>query len=430
MRADEAALCEPERQALHPPALRERLGVDRRVVVSGVGLVTPLGHSLADFGRALFDEATCMNAVSTRHAPPIPGARVHADVAAGLCRSELLLGDRSVHLALLAASRALDDAGLAPRAPARQRCGVFVGCSTGPSQSVSDSYATLHGGGRLPGLTLLRCMPSGPAAAIAIRHGLHGPSQTYSGACASSTTAIGEAMRAIRHGYLDLALVGGTEAPFGDGNIKAWQALRLLAPLTSDAGAACRPFDRDRRGIVLGEGAAFFVIESEAHAQARGAKRHARIAGYAGASDGHHWTEPDVRGQIQAMRSALADAQLDARRIGSVNAYGAGTAMGDPVEAEAIAAVFGAGSEGPLVSSTKSAHGHLLGASGAIELAASIVTLKQARVPATRNLTQPDPRCALNLVRHRAEPLPAGAAVLSDSFAFGGSNACLVLAPA
>lgn len=350
----------------------------------------------------------------------------------GLSRNEATLADRSVPLALLASSRALADAGWVADASALQRCGVFVGCSSGPTESVNASYTTLHDSGRLPGLTLLRCLTSGAAASIAIRHGLRGPNQTYATACASSTVAIGEAMRAIRHGYLDIALVGGTEAPFADGTLKAWEALRVLAPLDDDADADCayRPFDRSRRGIVLGEGAVFFVLEAADHAAARGAPAHARLAGYAASGDGHHWTEPSTQGQVQAMREALADAKLEPSDIGCINAYGAGTPVGDQVEAESIASVFGPGPTGPAVSSTKGAHGHLLGASGAIELAAAIVTLDKGQVPPTRNLQDPDDRCAINLVIDRPAPLRADSAVLSNSFAFGGSNACLVVAAA
>jgi 3-oxoacyl-[acyl-carrier-protein] synthase II len=311
-----------------------------------------------------------------------------------------------------------------------------VGCASGPTESVNASYAALHQRGRLPGLTLLRCLPSGPAAGVAIRHGLRGPNQTYASACASSSVAIGEALRAIRHGYLDMALAGGTEAPFGDGTLKAWEALRMLAPLgeeseaEGDASSVCRPFDRSRCGIVLGEGAVFYVLESAEKARARGATVLACLAGYAASGDAHHWTEPSAEGQVRAMTGALADARLSPHDIGYINAYGPGTPMGDRVEASSIAEVFGAGAAGPWVSSTKATHGHLLGASGAIELAASVVALHTGRVPPTRNLREPDEHCPANLVRGTAVPLPAGRAVLSNSFAFGGSNACLVVCAA
>jgi 3-oxoacyl-[acyl-carrier-protein] synthase II len=413
----------------------------RSVVITGIGLVTPLGTSFAEFSTALYEPCGRFGAVVSRHAQVLPGARVHVALDAELDRSEVLLSDRSTRLALFASSRALHHAGWSAGAPALRDCGVFVGCASGPTESVSASYTTLHEKGRLPALTLLRCMPSAAAASIAIRHGLRGPNQTYASACASSTLAIGEALRAIRHGYLDVALAGGTEAPFGDGTLKAWDALRMLAPLgqtapgddTSAAAladAACRPFDRQRSGIVLGEGAVFFVLESAEHAAARGAPVLARLAGFAASGDGHHWTEPCAGGQVRAMKGALADAGLSAHDIGYVNAYGSGTPMGDRVEAGSIAAVFGSGAAAPWVGSTKATHGHLLGASGAIELAASVVALSSGQVPPTRNLCEPDSTCTAKLVYAAPVPMPPGSAVLSNSFAFGGSNACLVVAAA
>ncbi len=413
----------------------------RQVVITGIGLVTPLGTSFTEFSRALYEPGARFGAVLSRHAPALPGARVQMALDAELDRSEQLLSDRATRLALLASSRALHDAGWSAGAAALQDCGVFVGCASGPTESVSASYTTLFEKGRLPALTLLRCMPSAAAASIAIRHGLRGPNQTYASACASSTLAIGEAMRAIRHGYLDVALAGGTEAPFGDGTLKAWEALRMLAPLGETpcdddtrtaalADAACRPFDRDRSGIVLGEGAVFFVLEAAEHAAARGAPALARLAGFAATGDGHHWTEPCSAGQVRAMQNAMRDAEVSAHQIGYVNAYGPGTPIGDRVEAGSIASVFGSGPKAPWVSSTKATHGHLLGASGAIELAASVATLASGKVPATRNLREPDTAIVANLVREDPVPLPAGSAVLSNSFAFGGSNACLVVAAA
>ena len=413
----------------------------RTVVITGIGLVTPLGTSFAEFSAALHDPKGRFGAVVSRHAQTLPGARVRMEFEAELDRSEQLLSDRSTRFALLASSRALQSGGWPADAHELRDCGVFVGCASGPTESVNASYTTLHDKGRLPALTLLRCMPSAAAASIAIRHGLRGPNQTYASACASSTLAIGEALRAIRHGYLNVALAGGTEAPFGDGTLKAWEALRMLAPLgeaaSSDeartaelADAACRPFDRQRSGIVLGEGAVFFVLEAAEHAAARGAPALARLAGFAAAGDGHHWTEPCSAGQVSAMKRAMNDAGIAPRDIGYVNAYGSGTPIGDRVEAESIATVFGSGSGAPWVGSTKATHGHLLGASGAIELAVSVATLASGQIPPTRNLHEPDVACKANLVCQTPRPLPPGSAVLSNSFAFGGSNACLVVASA
>ena len=400
----------------------------REVVITGVGLVTALGDTLDRFACALHAQTGSFEAVAFERSRTVPGARVREDLGVGLSRAEAAIADRSTRLALLAATRALDTARLPVRSEAPQ-CGVFVGCGTGPAESVNDAYAAMHTRGRMPGLALLRCLPSAAAGALAVRFGLHGPAQTYSSACASSAMAIGEAMRSIRHGYLDLALAGGTEAPFGDGTLMAWEGMRVLAAVGEDANAACRPFDRHRGGIVLGEGAVFFVLEAADHAEARGCAALARIAGYGSSGDGHHWTEPSARGQVQAIEAALDDARMTPADIVAINAHGTATEVGDRVEAESIATVFGSGAKGPPVSSTKAAHGHLLGASGAIELAASLVTVRSGRVPATRNLLHPDEGCPINLVRSQPLDLGRRGAVLSNSFAFGGSNACLVLAP-
>jgi len=400
---------------------------ERNVAITGVGLCTPLGDDWRAFVDVLMrGDGTFQLHPSRRE--PLPAARVAGDPTAALSGTEAQLADRSTAFALAAAGRALEDAGLRDDAPALRPCGVFVGCATGPTEAVTAAYDARAQRGRLPGLTLLRCLPNAAAAAVALRHRLRGPQQTYTTACASSAIAIGEALRAIRHGYLDVALVGGTESPFGEGTLMAWEALRVLAPAGADPGRACRPFDRERKGLVLGEGAAFFVLESEAHASARNAPRRAVLAGYGASADAHHWTEPSPVGQEAAIRAALADAGLNAGDIGCINAHGTATPVGDKVETLSITRVFGADRRGaPWVTSTKGAHGHLLGASGAIELAASIATLERQRVPPTRNLSSPDEDTLLRLVRGEAAPMPPGRAVLSNSFAFGGSNACLIV---
>jgi 3-oxoacyl-[acyl-carrier-protein] synthase II len=405
----------------------------RRVLITGIGLVTPLGETLAAFSQALSCGHSGFAAVKSSHSDEVPGARVHSDLTEGLTRSELMLADRSTQLALRAAALALRDAGWDADDPEWERCGLFVGSGSGPTEAVHTAHASLHSSGRMAGTSLLRCLPSGAASAIAIRHHLRGQTQTYTSACASSAQAIGEAMRAIRHGYIDVALVGGTEAPFGGSTIKAWEAMRVLAPMGDNIAQACRPFDRSRRGIVLGEGAAFFVLESQARARSRGVHQlaHAQLAGYGAAGDGHHWTEPNAGGQAQAMFEAIHDAGLQPQDIGAINAHGTGTAVGDQVEARSIGSLFESkrrnDASAPWVSSTKGHHGHLLGASGAIEMAAAIATLKTGNVPATRNLNEADAENTLRLVRGKPARLREGSAVLSNSFAFGGSNACLVL---
>ena len=404
-------------------------------MITGVGLATPLGHDGTAFARSLFNGGALFRWSASAYAKALPAARIDADLALGLSRSELKTGDRHAHLALLASTRALQHAGLEGR-PALRQAGVYLGCGSGPTESNQRAYREQMLEGGLHGLSLLRCLPSGGAAMLAMRHGLSGPSHTQAAACASSAMALGEALRAIRHGYLDLALAGGAEAPFGDTTIKAWERLRVLADREDDgdaladpeanAGRACRPFDRDRRGLVLGEGAVLFVLESEGHARARGARVLAVLEGFGATCDAHHWTEPRADGQVQAMQAALDDARLQTSDIHGINAHGTGTVVGDAVEAESIARLFGNGDAAPWVHSTKSLHGHLLGASGAIELAAVIACLHAGRMPATRNLEQVGVT-GLRLVQHRPAALPQAAVMLSNSFAFGGGNACLVV---
>lgn len=400
---------------------------ERRVVVTGIGLATALGSDMASFSAALLAGVAPIGLLPTRHLQPIPAAWVREDITLGTSRSERSLGDRSVLLALAAATRALQDAALTAGDPALQHCGVFVGNGCGPTQALDEVYRDIHQAGTMAGLALLRCLPNGCAAALAMRHGLHGPAQTHTNACASSAVALGEALRAIRHGYLERALVGGAEAPFGDVTVKAWERLRVLAPVGEDPARACRPFDRHRNGIVLGEGAAFFVLESEAAAAARGAPVLARLLGYGSSCDGRHWTEPCPEGQAQAMRAALADAGLMPTDIHAINAHGTGTVVGDSAEAASIARVFGTGADAPWVSSTKPLHGHTLGASGAIELAACIAALQRGQMPATANLEDLDETLPVHRVAAAPRELPAGATLMSNSFAFGGSNACLVV---
>ncbi len=239
--------------------------------------------------------------------------------------------------------------------------------------------------------------------------------------------ALGEAMRTIQAGRADAMVAGGSEALLTPGTLAAWQALRTLAP--ADAGnpaASCKPFDKRRGGLVLGEGAAAFVLEEESHARARGAPIMALLTGYGNSCDAVHMSRPDRDGQVRAMREALREAQREADEIGYVNAHGTATAVGDVVESEAINLVFGEAAARVPVSSTKSLHGHLLGGAGALEFAAALLPLTRGWLPPTAFLEQPDPACRLRHVPLQAERTEAPRAVMSNSFAFGGSNVVLI----
>ena len=261
-----------------------------------------------------------------------------------------------------------------------------------------------------------------------MQFGIHGPAHTYSIACAASSVAIGEAFRSIRDGYSDVVIAGGAEAMLNDTSVAAWQAIGVLATEHSDgAPMSCRPFDLERTGLVLAEGAAILILESEQRATARGATSLAEVVGFGASSDAHKLTEPSVGGQVRAMRNALEDAGLPPDVVGYINAHATGTATGDPVEIEAIKRVFGAAAQDLAVSSTKSVHGHLVGASGALECAITALALHGCRIPPTAHLTVPDPACDLDCVAGVGRDAPGLEVALSNSFAFGGSNASLVL---
>lgn len=396
------------------------------VWLTGWGFATPLGSSAEAFMEQLFTTNSVFQRLEKPMVRPVPAALVDdPELESTRWPSHM---DRVGQLAALAARRALQDAGLEDRPDILAGCGVYLGNGSGNSEANHAAYERLFATQRIPGLTLLRCLPSAAASAVAMELGLRGPVQTYTTACASSSNALGEALRTIRHGYASCILAGGSEAPFGTGTLKAWEALRVLAP-EDEVERACRPFDQSRQGMVLGEGAVFFVLEQEAAARARGARPLAVLQGYGVSNDAHHWTEPDADGQERAMRAALADAGCAATDIVAINAHGTGTPVGDRVELGSVARVFD-GHAVPM-SATKSLHGHLLGASGAIELAACVATLQRGAVPHTRHLQSIAPEgVGLDLVREAPRPLPRCGSLLSNSFAFGGSNACLVVAPA
>jgi 3-oxoacyl-(acyl-carrier-protein) synthase len=404
----------------------------RRVAVTGIGVVSPLGNDPGTFFDGL---AAGRSAVARLEAPygarlasPI-GAAVRFDGAAHFDAAKLRMLDRVSQFALAAAAQALADARGFLEGIDRSRAGVFVGTGMGGAQATDDGYQALYGerSERLKPFTVLLSMVNAPASWIALEHGLAGASLTYSTACSSSAVAIGEAARRIAHGEADAMLAGGAEAPLNFGTLKAWEALRTVAAEDpGDAAASCKPFARDRSGLVLGEGAAIFALEDRDRALARGARIHGEIAGYGLCTDATHITRPSIDGQANAMRLALEDAGLDPADIGYLNAHGTGTVANDAVETAAIKRVFGERAYALPVSSTKSMHGHLLGAGGALELAAAILAMERRLVPPTANLRLRDPECDLDYVAEGARAVPRLAAVMSNSFAFGGTNATLV----
>ncbi len=399
------------------------------VVVTGLGLVSPHGEDPQAVFSALLSGQSAVHEVFAGQLPkPAAAATVAFDESRWFSKLQLAGVDRVSQLAVGAADLAFNDAG-APSGLDAERIGIYVGCGMGGGAAIETAYVAGTAGGRVPPLTIPAFMPNAPAAHVAIRLGAKGPVLTYSVACASSAVAIGEAMRAVQRGDVDLAIAGGSEALIVPGVVSAWQAMQTLAGFAPGAaGRACRPFAADRAGFVLGEGAAFLVLESEAHARARGARSYGRLLGYGLSSDATHLTKPDAPGQARALRAALREAGLSAADVGYCNAHGTATRIGDLVECEALAQVWGAALPSLRVSSTKALHGHLLGAAGALEAAITLLALQKQQLPPNMHQGPVEPACALNLVTVGDTAAPALQAAVSSSFAFGGTNAVLAFA--
>jgi beta-ketoacyl-acyl-carrier-protein synthase II len=405
----------------------------RRVVVTGLGVISPLG----DNADAMF--ARLMAAESGIRLMSADGpADKHFSIAAPVVFDpaqhfsfQLKIGtlDRVCQFAIAAAATAIRDSGIQTVDGKASRFGVALGTGMGANKSLEDTYIQLllRDPDRVKPLTVLAVMNNASAGHIAMRYGLGGPNLTYSCACASSAVAIGEALRQIRHGYADVMVAGGSEALLTYSGFKTWEAMRVLALADrNEPSATCRPFSKNRSGLVLGEGAAMVVLEEREAALRRGARIHAELIGYGSSNDPVHITKPTVDGQAQAMRIALADASIDAQRVDYVNAHGTATVLNDVTETRAIKAVFSEHAYKLQVSSTKSMLGHLLGAAGAMEFVISLLAIRHQAVPPTAHLDVPDPDCDLDYVPGPGRYDQNVRCVMSNSFAFGGTNAVLV----
>jgi nodulation protein E len=404
--------------------------IGRRVAVTGLGVVSALGLNRREFWSALC-EARCAIApierVDVSQLRFEQGAEVRDfDPAVRLGERAADALDRFAQFALVSALEATDDAGIEFPLPAPDRCAVVTGSSLGGKVTEDAGFARLYRDGKTNGnpSTIPRAMTNASASAISMTLGTTGPAFTLSTACSSASHAIGLAFSLVRDGRADLAIAGGSEAPFTLGTLKAWEALRVIAPDT------CRPFSESRRGTILGEGGAMLVLEPLDDARARGAHVYTELAGFGMNADAHHVTKPSPEGPARAMLAALADADLPPDAVGYVNAHGTGTPLNDELEAGAIRLTFGAHADRIAVSSTKSAHGHTLGAAGAIEAVATVLTLDGGIVPATLNHVRPDPACGnLDVVPNTPRATSVEHA-LSSSFAFGGLNAVLAFSAA
>ncbi|WP_027485843.1 beta-ketoacyl-[acyl-carrier-protein] synthase family protein [Rhodanobacter sp. OR87] len=399
----------------------------RRVVITGMGAISPLGVGAAALWQGLREGRSAIGPL--RH-PDAERLRVKVaaqvpesfDPAAHIDERTLPLLDRTSEFALHAAREAVAQSGVDFAGGLGLRTAVIVGTGVGGETTQDEQSRRLYAENaqRAHPLTIVRLMTNASASQISIAYGLHGPTYAVASACASANHAIIQAAQMIRYGMADAAVTGGTEACLTYGALRAWEAMRVVADDT------CRPFSANRRGLVLGEGAGIFVLESLEHAQARGATILAELAGTGMSADASDIVMPSAEGAATAMRLALAEAELNPQDVDYINAHGTGTQANDVTETRAIRLAFGAYADRLAVSSTKSMHGHALGASGALELVAAIGALRDSVVPPTANLDQVDPACDLDYVPNVAREMPVRA-VLSNSFAFGGLNAVLAL---
>jgi nodulation protein E len=398
----------------------------RRVAITGGGAICAIGRNVAEFAESLQAgrpgigpvQSTDMSQMRFQNGAEVSGYTHHPYFEDR--RADFI--DRFAQFAVIAAREAVEHAGVQWTPELRETAAIITGSCVG-GQSTEDLgfqevYKLSHN--RVHPLTIPKTMANAGASHISMEFGITGPSFTISTACSSAGHAIGQAFWMVRSGMCDLAITGGSEAPFSFGILKAWEAMRVVSPET------CRPFSKDRRGMILGEGAAMLVLEPLEAAQARGVPIMAEIVGFGMSADACHITQPSAEGAGRAMRAALRDASLQPDQIGYINAHGTATPANDSTETAAIRATFGAHADRMAVSSTKSMHGHALGAAGALECLAAALALRDGILPPTANYSEPDPECDLDVIPNVARKAQVEYA-LSNSFAFGGLNAVLAL---
>ncbi len=408
----------------------------RRVVITGMGCVTALGESVDDLFTALCNGRSGISNIESFDTSEYPvhfGGEIKDFVVTKyIDQRESKRMDRFTQLAIAAASQAADNSGLDFSKEDLSRIGAIVGTGIGGIQEIEEQHKKLlyKSPNKVSPFCVPRLMANAACGNIAIRYGLRGPNFCVSSACASGNHAIGEAYYNILSGRSDVMITGGSEAALSPVGLASFCAARSLSTRNENPPQASRPFDRDRDGFVLSEGAGVLILEEENHAKKRGAKIYSELIGYSATDDGYHITAPlpDGNGAATAMKLALADAAVDTEKISYINAHGTGTELNDIAESSAIRSVFGKDAPKIPVSSTKSCLGHLLGASGAIELIICTKTINESTIPPTINLDNQDERCGLNMdfVPKEARPAKINYA-LSNSFGFGGHNSCLVV---
>lgn len=407
---------------------------DRRVVITGLGAVTPLGASVAAFWDGLITAQSGIRPVKRFDATPFDvrfgGECFDFDAARFLDHRQAKRMDRFAQLAFAAASMAIEESGLRDGTYDPRRAGVIVGSGIGGLEELEDQHKRLidKGPGRVSAFTIPKLMANAGSGHISINFNLQGVSTTVATACASAGNAMGDAFQSIRKGLAEVIVTGGSEAALTPLGLAAFAAMKALSTRNDDPAHASRPFEKDRDGFVLSEGAGVLVFEEIEHARRRGAPLLCEVIGFGATSDAGDMVQPDPngRGAARAMALALEDAKLNPGDIDYINAHGTSTPLGDIAETRAIKSVFGPAARKLAISSTKSATGHLLGASGGIEAIASVKALQHNTLPPTINLETPDAECDLDYVPRTARDARIRT-VMSNSFGFGGHNACVVL---
>ena len=398
----------------------------KRVVITGLGVLSALGSNHLSFWNALCAGESGISSiaqVNCEHLRFSQGAEVKQyDKHVHFDEKRLLFLDRFAQFALIAAREAVADSGLTKKELAQAQTAVITGSCMGGKITEDEGFYRLYAEQcqRSHPLIIPNAMANAGASHIAYEFGITGPTYTVSTACASSMHAIGQAYWLVRHGLVKQAIAGGSEAPFSFGQLKAWEGMRIISP------DLCRPFSKHRSGMILGEGSAILILEAMDSALARGANIYAEIKGFGMSADATHLTTPATLGQQQAIMSALQDASLPTSEIQHINAHGTGTLVNDRVEAETLCVIFKEHIDNIWVNSTKGAHGHLLGATGAIEIASTTLAIKHQLIPPTLHFLEKDNECDLPLVIHRVKKTFIEHA-LCNSFAFGGLNGILVL---
>ena len=423
---------------MSPGTLLTRADGSPRVVITGLGALTPVGHSAEQTYKGVLGSATAARAIEAWDTDDHP-VRFAASIATVdpeeiIDPREARRMDRVSQIGVVAAHEALHQAGLSAAGTSRgldpARMAVIIGTGVGGILTLEDQIETrvTRGVHRVGPMLIPMMMANATAGLVALRHGFHGPAFSLATACAAGANSIGEAAWMIRSGRVDVAVAGGTEAAITPTAMAAFARMGALSTRNDDPGRASRPFDQNRDGFVMGEGAGILVLETAAHAHDRGATVLGEVAGYGATCDAHHITAPDGTGAgaTACMQLALSDAGFAPEAIGHVNAHGTSTPLNDTAEATALAKVFGTAR--PAVTSTKGVTGHLVGAAGAVEAVIALISARQGMVPPIANLTRPDDDHDLDLVRVEPRSL-APSPVLSNSFGFGGHNASLVLVP-